>query len=303
MTEQRYTPLVEDLPPIYRRDRVSYDQLAGYLGLVDDLQRGYIERLDEITSWLSPQALDVWPAGVPLDAGADRLLTAYREAFDELAGWFAYVFPGSWNDEYHGLDKKRRFLQRVARLWRRRGSPRGFVDWVSFAFDIADEHRPMLFEHFKYGEDPGSPAKPPWLRATLLVRSSDPVTNPAPAGQPAAVTNSTEQFQHFARRRELVEFVEASAPAHVDVRVCWVNLEMAPPADLEPPFSPAELADYNAKIRELLCTLADDVPHALAVNARECGKPDAPKDRLGIAKLPTKGRTITHTRHTGGPTP
>lgn len=306
MTEPLYTPLVDDLPPIYRRDQESFDQLAGYLGLVDDLQRAYIERLDEISSWLSPHALDVWPAGLPLDAGNDRLLADYRAVFDQLASWFSFVFPGSWNDEHDGLDKKRRFLQRAARLCRRRGAPNGFLDWVSFAFDIIDVHRPLLFEHFKYGYDPASPAEPPWLRATLVIRSGDPITNPPPVGEPAEATNSTQQWQHFARRRELVEFVEATAPSHIHVRVCWVNVDRLPvilPADLAPPFTDARVRAYQAQIRELLCSLGDDIPHALGVDALECAQTGAPKDRLGIAKLPSAGRTITHPRHTGGSTP
>lgn len=270
-----YRPIAHELPAVYRRDTESFSQIEGYLGLVDELSRAYTSRLDDIASWLSPDATEMWPPGIPIGATHDAVLDRYASLFDEIARWFGYVFPGSWNDANQGLAHKREFLLRAARIWRRRMTPRGLLDWICLAFEIAEPDRPILLEHFKFGRPEtagGELGEEPFLRATLLVPSSD-------------------QFTDYARRRELLEFVDVSAAAHVYVRVCWVEqgFTLAPPD----PTNESDRADFEKEIRELLCSHVSDIPYESGAGAPACAKEGSPKDRLGIARLPTKPHDVS----------
>ena len=162
-------------------------------------------------------------------------------------------------------------LLRAARTWRRRGTPRGFVDWFSFYFDVAAADRPILLEHYKYGTvTSGSSSLDPWLRATLLVPS-------------------TPQFNDAARRAEVPHFVDRYAPAHVHMRVCWV----------EPGFdaidfpaegaSAADIAAHRDQVRDLLCSLVSFIDHGVAIHVRECLSDGDTFDRLGLGRLPGGG--------------
>ncbi|MGZ4389166.1 MAG: hypothetical protein ACXVZL_07280, partial [Gaiellaceae bacterium] len=119
-----YRPIVEHLPAVYQEDERSYDEVTGYLGLVDELLRGLAVDLDELTTWLSPDARTVAVPGLPAAATADDQFDRLVAAFDELADWFAFAFPETWrvpDDRDAELDRKREFLLRAARIWRRRG--------------------------------------------------------------------------------------------------------------------------------------------------------------------------------------
>ena len=260
-----YRQVAEHLPGVYQEDADSWAQLAGYLAPVDALLRAYVAQLEDVTTWLSPDARSMQPPGLPAGApAADR----HRAVFDELASWFAFEFPASWSeDPARDLDRRRAFLLRAARLWRRRGTPQGFVDWFCFAFEVDPANRPLLLEHFKYrpagdtsgrdeDEDPDDDRY--GLRATLLVPRTD-------------------QFDDYRRRREVVEFVERWAPAHVLFAVCWV----LPDQDWRPA-TPAAMAT-------LLDELAGYTPEEDGIHLKNGNVEPIPPNRLGQGRLPGTG--------------
>ena len=268
-----YRPVADDLPPVYAEDAASFAQVESFLSLADDLNRAYVARLDELTTWLSPDALGSWPADRGPDAGGDAVLARYLAVYDELARWLAFRFPPSWGSEPASLDKRRSFLARAAQLWRRRGTPQGFVGWFCFWFDVPAEGRPTLVEHFKYGVPTGTkgddgPA--PWLRATLFVPATD-------------------RFDGFERRREAIAFVERFAPAHVLMRVCWVKPTWALPD--QPPMDASEddIGRYRTAVRQLLCGLVSFTDHEHGIRIWECIDQGRPGDRLDVGQLPGGG--------------
>jgi hypothetical protein len=271
-----YTALAEELPDVYREDAESFAQVESYLGLADQVQRDYVAALDDLTAWLSPLATGMWPPGLPADAGAAAVLDAQLAALDEAARWVGFSFPPSWTRDAAGLVKRRTFLLKAARLWRRRGTPRGFLDWFCLAFDITDPaRRPFLIEHFKVGTPvsaDGEPGPDPALRATLFV--------------PAA------GFPDYSHKREAIGFVERNAPAHVLMRVCWVGDDFAD--DVLGPIpakdaTKAELASFRENAQRLLCSLVSKVEHRDAVRIWTCIDEGRPIDRLGTGQLPGGG--------------
>lgn len=214
-----YRPIAEHLPGIYQEDPDSYEQVSGFLALVDSLYRAYLGELEDLLTWLSPEARRVAPPGLRADSDAASAVGdgtaadrgAVGEVFAELASWFAYEFPPSWSTGVaeNDRDREREFLLRVARLWRDRGTPTGFYSWLCFYFyfGVTDPELPFLLEHFKYrSTTPGEHVEdddPDAHRVTVLVPQAG-------------------QFSDYRRRRELLQFVGREAPAHLWVRVCWV---------------------------------------------------------------------------------
>lgn len=191
-----YTPVAAHLPAVFAAEADSFAQVEGFLGMADELHRAYLDRLADLPAWLSP-AGSVWPPGTSPEAGGDVVLGRLAELYDELATWFGFVLPASWSDPGVGLARRRVFLGKAARLWRRRGTPRGFADWFCLWFDIkVAAERPVLLEHYKYGtpQGPAGETGPdPALRATLIV----------PAGT---------RFDDAAVRAEAALFVDRYAP-------------------------------------------------------------------------------------------
>lgn len=261
-----YRPIADHLPAVYQEDAQSYGQVRGYLGLLDDLSRAYLAQLDDFLTWLSPEARTVHPPGLDPAGAISWTYEAYGALFDELADWFAFRFPGSWKleDEEAELDRERDFLLRVARLWRARGTPRGFYAWFCFYFELRDPNeQPFLVEHFKYREEgdisgaaPNDPDESAH-RGTLFV----PIT----------------AFRDHRRRLEAAEVVARSAPAHLLFRVCWVpegfDLNLTKPAE----------------VREVLRLIADFVPLEDGIHLAE--EQDEPRsiDHLGLGALPGQG--------------
>jgi hypothetical protein len=268
-----YLPLAYDLPAVYQEDEESFAQLDSYLGLVDELNRAVLSRLESITTWLSPLAPETWPPALPLDAGKDAVLNALLAVLDELAAWTGFRFPVSWPRNAAGIARRRAYLLRAARLWRRRGTPRGFLDWFCLAFAVADADRPFLLEHFKFGAPvaaDGETGPDPWLRATLLVRS-------------------TPTFTDVSRRREAIAFVNRYLPAHVHARVCWVKPDFGLDGVPGPAAAAADVVAYRTKVRRLLCSLVSFVDHANGIRIWECVDEGRAIDRLGIGRLPGGG--------------
>jgi hypothetical protein len=279
MRSPDHTRLASQLPALYQDDAASYAQIDAFLGLADELSHAHLERLEDVVLQASPDAMLRWPPEVPLDAGADALLSSYLETYDEVASWLGFVFPAGWPSTEAGLGKRREVLARMTRLWRRRGTPRGFLDWFCRYFDVAETDRPLLVEHFK-APGPQFPDEP-WT-ATLFVPS-------------------TAQFENFARRRESVEFVDWYAPAHIWIRVCFVapgffaahGFLLAPPTLPANPTQDdvktyaAEVVTHQKDLNGLLCSVLSVVSHANGVHIFECVDDGRGIDRLGVGLLPT----------------
>lgn len=272
-----YRPAVDSLPAVYQEDAASFEQVSGYLALADELLRGYLAALEDLPAWLSPEARGVRPPGptAGLPAGlspqqeADRQLAAVEGVFAELAGWFAFKLPASWRkpDPEATLDRHRDFLLRGARLWRERGTPRGFIAWFCFYFELSEvDEVPILLEHFKYRDDHALGAEGDTRddayahRVSLLV--------------------PLKAFDAYERRREAVQFVARYAPAHLLVRVCWTAEGFTPPP-----------LDDEAKVRELLGTITSFVEADDGIHLGKCPLDEAgPRDRLGQGQLPGGGQ-------------
>lgn len=275
MRSPDHTRISQLLPAVYADDEVSFAQLDAYLGLLDSLDHAVVERLEDLAAAVGPDAALRWPAELPLDAGRDAVLADRLATFEAAADWSAFVFPASWSRDETGLDQRRRYLAASARLWRRRGTPRGFLDWFCLAFRVEAADRPYLLEHFKVAD---TTIPEPELTGTLFVPS-------------------TAQFSDYRRRREAIEFVDWYAPSHVALRVCWTRPGFAPPSPPAPPddgASPTEVADfwddvqtYRADLRALLCSITSFVDHANGIRIWECIDAGRSIDRLDVGQLPT----------------
>ncbi|MFF1509277.1 hypothetical protein [Streptomyces sp. NPDC058326] len=274
-----YTPVAAHLPAVFSADQESFEQLEGYLALVDELNRAHLERLAELPLWCGPDAA-AWPPDLPENAGGEALLARISALYDELAAWWGFSFPGTWRDP-QGLVRKRRFLQRAARLWRRRGTPDGFLDWFCLWFGIERAaSRPVLVEHFRFAEDGERDGKPqtgpdgrerplPWLRVTLFVPLST-------------------RFRDAAARREAAAVVERYAPAHLLTRLCWVPSGFVLRKGQGPGVPPDETdAAFRERVRRLLCEAVDHVPHKDGLRLGKCVDDGAPTDRLDVGRLPS----------------
>lgn len=271
-----YRPVAEHLPAVYQEDEASWEQLTGYVGLFDELYRAYVAQLEDVTTWLSPAAANVQPPGLsshaqpPEAGGAAAGALAEQALLEELASWFSFAFPLSWSPgeleapQDQLRRKERAFVLRAARIFRRRGTPQGFVDWFCFAFDIAETDRPVLIEHFKYrppGDTSGLTAAEPdafGLRVTLLVPRTD-------------------AFDDYRRRREVADFVRNWLPAHLLTTVCWVD----PEEDWRP---------LNAAgMRSILTRLAGYTPEDDGIHFSGPAVDPTPPNRLGQGRLPGTG--------------
>jgi hypothetical protein len=266
-----YTPIVEHLPAVYQDDAASFAQVSGYLGLLDELLRDAVLTLDDALLWLSPEFRALHPPGLPADAPVEDVYARYRGVADELASWFGYRFPHSWerrDDPDSELNRKRAFLWRAARLWRRRGTPRGFYVWLAFSFDLWDpQERPVMIEHFRYRDtDVGASAADDddfAHRVTLLVPLSD-------------------RFPDLRRRRELIAWVEREAPAHLFVRVCWLARDDKRLTGFDPSDAPA--------VRTLLRTVATYTPLEDGIHLETPPPEGRAQDSLGHGTLPGPAR-------------
>jgi hypothetical protein len=281
MRSPDYTRLAAQLPPVYQDDEASFAQVDAYLGLADELNHAIVERVEDVLLALGPDATLRWPSDLPLAAGRDALLASYLATYDEVARWVGFAFPAAWGTEEAGLARRRALLARSARLWRRRGTPRGFLSWFALYFGLDGDvpEMPYLLEHY---QAPGAGLSgEPWT-ATLFV--------------PLTAT-----FQPWLRREEAAEFARRYAPAHVLMRVCFVDPEAfaalgvlvaAPTLPVDP--KPADLAAYEADLatqqadlNQLLCSVVSVVDHGSAIHIFECIDKGEHKDRLDVGRLPT----------------
>lgn len=287
MRSPDYTRLAAQLPPVYQDDVASYQQVDAYLGLADELAEATIEALEDAGFSLGPDAALRWPSELPLDAGSDALIASLLESYDAVAESFAFRFPSSWGADEAAVLARRRFTAKAARLWRRRGTPRGFVDWFCTYFALEEQQfRPFLLEHFKV---PGGVFDAEPFTATLFVPNS-------------------ATFVDYRRRLEAADFARWYAPAHVFLRVCFVPvgfldtlLPLATPVTLAPGADQAAvdayrlaLVDHAQLLRELACSVVSVVDHANGIHIYGCPAPDGPPperpiDHLDIGKLPTEG--------------
>ncbi len=290
MRSPDYTRIAATLPPVYQADAASYAQLDAYLGLADELGHAVIERLADLAIAAGPDALLRWPHGLPLDAGRDALLARYFAAYDRVAAWTAVTFPAGWPRDETGPARRRELLARSARLWRRRGTPRGWCDWFCLYFGVErPEQRPYLLEHFK------APPRP-------APREAD-ARRPTTAYTATLFVPGTGQFAGWDRRAEVGAFVHHYAPAHVSLRCCFVDPalldDLLPVGELPAPGAgAAELAAYAAALatrgrdlNALLCSVVSVVDHGPGVHLYECVDAGRTEDRLGVGRLPTERST------------
>jgi hypothetical protein len=277
MRSPDYVRLSAHLPPVYQEDAASFAQVDAFLGLADDLNRAIVERLEELLLTFGPDAVLRWPVDVPLDAGADAVLRSHLATYDEVAAWAAFAFPVTWPQDEPGLARRREFLARSARLWRRRGTPRGFLSWFALYFGTSGADLPYLLEHYRA---PGAGVTgEPWT-ATLFI--------------------PTTPFAEWERRAEAADFVRRYAPAHVSIRVCFVDPALldlpafASPPTLPPTPTQVQLAQYaqdvaarQAELNAVLCSVVSVVDHANGVHIHECLDEGRAIDRLGVGRLPT----------------
>lgn len=287
MRSADYTRTAATLPALYQEDAESFAQVDAFLGLVDELNEATLGAIEGLAFGLGPDAALRWPHDVPLGAGSEALLAALLARYDELTQWFAFSAPGSWGTGEGAIAARRRFLAKSARLWRRRGTPRGFVDWFCTYFDLTTQaQRPFLLEHFKV---PGGVFAPEDFTGTLFVPASD-------------------TFGDYRVRLEAAQFAQWYAPAHVALRVCFVAegfldtlLPLTAPATLPASPTAAQITTYETAViahaqalRELACTVVSLVDHANGIHIYGC--PAEPEDtaersidRLDVGKLPTTG--------------
>ncbi|MGH3704954.1 MAG: hypothetical protein ACRDT9_10025, partial [Agromyces sp.] len=222
----------------------------------------------------------------------------------------------------HLIRRRSSMLAQLARLWRERATPSGFVDFVALFFGLDADERPLLLEHFTIAEESGElagpadpldpaaavdrPAARPGLAATLFVPSYPELRpdRPPPGDRPDGL------FARHELRRELIAVVDRYSPAHIDLRVCWVGPRFAaerlappdPPTQAEldavpvpmlgggaaasDALSPEALA-YRQRARVVLANLVSRVDHALGMRVWECIDEGTIDDRLGIGRLPT----------------
>jgi hypothetical protein len=281
MRSADYTRLAAQLPAVYQDDAASFAQVDAFLGLADELNHAIVERLEDLLMVIGPDAILRWPTDLPLDVGADALLASYLETYDAVATWASFTFPARWTKDELGLVRRREFLARSARLWRRRGTPRGFLSWFALYFGVAAPDLPYLLEHYKA---PGAGVTDEAYTATLFIPS-------------------TTQFTEWGRRGEAAEFVRQYAPAHVSMRTCFVDpvafatlpVFNNPPTLSANPTS-AQLAAYatavaarQANLNELLCSVVSVVNHANGIHIYECIDEGRTIDRLDVGLLPTTG--------------
>ncbi|QDG66678.1 hypothetical protein NIBR502772_11100 [Pseudarthrobacter sp. NIBRBAC000502772] len=283
MPSPDYTRLSAQLPVVYQEDAVSFAQIDAYLGLADELSHAVVEHLADLLLSLGPDATLRWPTDVPLDAGADALLASYLASYDDVAAWASFVFPASWTRDERGLSRRREFLARCARLWRRRGTPRGFLSWFSLYFGLPPSGAPYLLEHFKA---PGAALTGLPYTATLFIPGN-------------------HGFDGWARREEAVDFVRRYAPAHVSIRVCFIDpglfgdlAVLASPPVLPDEPTVANLDAYATAIEKqqkelnaLLCSVVSVVSHESGIHIHECIDAGRGIDRLGVGLLPTDSTT------------
>ena len=272
------------LPPVYQEQAASFAQVDAYLGLADELARAQVEALEDLLAVTGPDAALRWPTHLPLAAGAEALVADLTATYDEVARWLSFTVPSTWPVGAQGVAARRAFLGKATRLWRRRGTPRGFIDWFTLYHRLSvTTERPVLVEHYKIA-GPGFDPDP--STATLFV----PVS--------AAVAT-------YAQRIGIAQFVRWYAPAHLDIRVCFVRPDVfdtfavfAAPALLADTSS-AGLATYESDLkaqakllRELLCSVVSVVSHADGIHLYGCPAERPPVaerdiDHLGIGALPT----------------
>jgi hypothetical protein len=146
---------------------------------------------------------------------------------------------------------------------------------VYFGLEI-ERSRPVLLENFK---------------------TATPTSVPQPFEATLYVPN-TEQFNHYRRRLEASDFVRWYAPAHVAMRVCYVDVDTF---DTYKPFTtPAVLAegallpavkaygllvaDHAAIVDKLACDTVSIVTHDNAIHT--CKGEDVATNHLGVGMLP-----------------
>jgi hypothetical protein len=164
------------------------------------------------------------------------------------------------------------------------------VDWFCVYFGItAPTERPYLLEHFKV---PGGTFDAEPFTGTLFVPNSEP-------------------FEDYRRRLEAAQFARWYAPAHVALRVCYVDVDaieaevgLIDPPILDPDATDDEVAEYAGKVaqhaidlRTLACTVVSVVNHSNGIRIYGCALdgdvPERSVDLLGLGKLPTTPTSLT----------
>ena len=239
-----FTPLEEELPAVYRRDPESWEQIRTYFRPFNVLCREFVLSLQELPAWMSPAAIDVTPPG-SWDADATERVARQSAVLDEVASWFDFAFePTSvWrlpDDPVAArrlLEDKAATLRALPRLMRTRSTAPGFLELfcATFRLDPASkEECPVLIEYCAH-RAPGGPEIPvagepdcPSEDTGDDSDAEDRIVCDDPEGflrddgiawRVSMLLPPVEAFTHWDGLREVQEWIERNAPAHL-----WIDI-------------------------------------------------------------------------------
>lgn len=271
--EALYCPSYSELPEIYRRDSRSWEQIQDYMGMVDSLCRQYLNDLIEFPLWMSPAALDLFPPGSSFTQSARKIAEQQNAALDEVARWMAFDFPQHeiWqinrSDNVQQcrqvLERKADLLRRLPKLFRERGTPKGFLAFFCFCFGLdprSENECPILIEHFNYrGTGPDSDEKRP-RNKTPEIRSGDPIgvkcerekkdrVDDGFAWRCTMLLPQHEVFDSWSKYKTIIHWIHRNKPAHVLIDTYLVTASFWPTliGDLLP--SESRLAEILRQVR------------------------------------------------------
>ncbi|MFN3240610.1 MAG: hypothetical protein ACE37K_03760 [Planctomycetota bacterium] len=286
-----YHPIDADLPRFYRRSEESWQQVRAFLEMVDDVARGYVDQLQDLPHWLSPDAMGALPPGAA-SAGTDASTTAARRGvLEELLR-----ANGAERSLWRGLDLecgagadpgrsnrlKAALLRRLPRLMRDRGTPLGLLRLLCACFGLVDtdpEQCPILIEHFAYEVD-----------------ACDETTadNGARRHRVTLFVRQIGAFEQWPGVHTLQHWIQRYAPAHLILETFFVSDAFWPEfRDLRVPTCPT-VAGLVAESRDRITTVDEWM-----LRASEEGLPDE-SERASGPRSELNVRRVAHRDDRGG---
>ena len=277
MASADYTRLAQYLPAVYQDDAASFAQIDAFLGLADELNHAYLERLDDLSLVLGPDAALRWPTDLPLDAGRDALARRVPvRATTRWPRWAAFAFPA--------VVGARRGRRRAAAHVPGQGGP-----------DLAAPRHAARVPRLVL---PGLRDRRRRRGRTCSSTSRCPVRRSSTRSSRGTLfVPSTSQFSDYRRRHEAVgvrRLVRAGARAAAGL-LDPPGLRRPGPARLPADPTPEQVAAfqaavdlYRADLRALLCSITSFIDHANGIRIWECIDEGRSIDRLDVGHLPSE---------------